>query len=100
MLRLLREERTTDPRSGAEVAGWKEGPLLRAERIRHTAQTRVENHELFADYKAEYRLRRLPKLTAGMRVRDITTGTLYSIVGVFPDTEKEMQTISCDRVND
>lgn len=100
MLLPSRAVRRADPRTGAALTVWEELPVIRAERTRHTASERVENHELFTDYRAEYRLRLAHRLCEGMRVKDITTGTLYNVVGAFPDPEKEMLRISCERVND
>lgn len=93
-------ERVTDPKTGAERTDWKTSDVIYAERVRHTASERVENHELFTDYHAEYRLRIQHRLKEKMRVRDISTSTLYNIVGAFPDPENEMLRITCERVNE
>ena len=100
LLRVYRPAHTTDPGTGADRTLWERGRVILAERVRHTSTARVENRELFTDYRAEYRLRIQHRLTDTMRVEDTATGTLYAIVGVFPDPANGMLRISCERVND
>lgn len=100
LLQPYRAVRAVDPKTGAARTTWEPLGVIYAERTRHTASQRVENHELFTDYRAEYRLRIQHRLTTDMRVKDISTDTLYSVVGVFPDPVNEMLRISCERVNE
>lgn len=94
----LRQETTGDG-YGSKRAEWRELPVVYAERTRHTASERVEHGELFTDYRAEYKLRIHAPVEEKMRVRDLTTNTLYNVVAVFPEPGLDMKRISCERVN-
>ena len=99
MLQLIEERKVADGFGGFRIT-WQPGRVLYAERSRFTGTQRIENAELFTDYRTEYKLRIGQRLSEKQRVKDLTTGTVYEIAAVFPEPELDMQRISCERINE
>ena len=95
----LREEKRVPDGFGEFKTTLEFSRVLYAERTRFTGSQKIENAELFTDYRAEYKLRLHPLLAEKQRVKDVTTGIIYEIVAVFPEPDIDMQRISCERVN-
>lgn len=101
MLQRMRLEMRPSSRFGGMESVWVEfGGVIYAERVKHTGAQRIENSELFTDYRAEYCVRIRHNIEEKGRVKDVTTGTLYNVVAVLPDPANDMKRILCERVND
>lgn len=85
---------------GSRRQQWTATRILYAERTRHTGSERIEHGELFTDYRAEYKVRIQTPVKENQRVKDLTTGTMYGVQAVFPERDKDMKRLMCERVND
>lgn len=83
--------------SGAELASYVDRGLIHAERVRMSGLEANEAGEIFADYRAGFRVRMAHAVGEKWQVE--ADGVRYSVVTVVPDRCRGLKTLNCERVN-
>ena len=91
---------TTDA-YGSEQVTYASVGYIHAERVKYTGTPSEEVSEHFADYKADFNVRRAHAVTEAWRVRgDRDDTNLYQVKNVLYNHKRGYKTLQCERVNE
>ena len=91
---------TTDA-YGSETVTYASVGYIRAERVKYTGAASEEVSEHFADYKADFNVRRAHAIGETWRVRgDRDDKSLYQVKNVLYNHARGYKTLQCERVNE
>lgn len=91
---------TTDA-YGSEQVTYASVGYIHAERVKYTGNASEEVSEHFADYKADFNVRRAHAVAEAWRVRgDRDDTNLYQVKNVLYNHRRGYKTLQCERVNE
>lgn len=94
----LLEPTTTTGEMGDESTAYAVVNTIHAERVKFDPTQSEEAAEIFADYRAQFRIRDAHKVEEKWRVRQLG-GYLYTVTNIVPNIDRGMKTLICERVN-